>query len=239
MAVKSKKSSTRRLLTKSKAQPVVTPAAKNLASEPIFQSDIKSVPINEWTLKKKLYSLLAIFVLIILVYILIQRGLLVAAVVNGRPIFSWRVYSTLLSRFGSQTLEGIISEELINQSAKDTGVAITAGDIDAKEQEIIQGLGEGSNLDDLLKFQGMTRDDFDRQIKLQLTVEKIVEQQVVLEEKQIIDYMDKNKSALTATDPAAFREEAKMALVKQKVGEQIQPWYNDLKDKAKIIRFLQ
>ena len=36
--------------------------------------------------------------------------MLVAAVVDGRPVWSWELNSVMADRYGKQTLEGMISE---------------------------------------------------------------------------------------------------------------------------------
>ncbi len=184
-----------------------------------------------------------IYVLILAVGIigllLANKGLVVAGIVNGKPIFRWELNKTLVSRFGKQTLEGIISERLIADAAAKAGVSVTKEDIEAKENEIVSGLAGDVKLEDLLKLQGLTKEDFDSQIKLQLTVEKLLSKDISVSEEDITSYIATNRSTLTATDEASLRTEARAALVNQKVSEKIQPWFMELKDSAKILRFIQ
>jgi foldase protein PrsA len=144
----------------------------------------------------------------------------------------------MTDRFGKQTLEGIISEQLIADEAKKQGVVVGKADVDNKQAEILKTLGANVSVDELLKYQGITRNDFDNQIRLQLTVQKILGKDVAITEGDVDSYVEKNRATLTATEPATLREEAKQAILDAKVGEKLQSWFQELKNKAKIVRFL-
>lgn len=238
MAVVRKKTSrTKRAAGITRKKVELPPIASEEMVAPPVQESLPQVGESTPKRKKTLYAVIALLLFVGLGYLLFQRGLIVASVVNGQPIFTWDLYRVLGARFGLQTLEGMVSEELIRQEAGKAGVAVTQTEIDAKEKEIIKGLGNGANIDELLKFQGITKADFDRQIQLQLTVQKILEKDVTVTDKDVDDFIEKNKASLTATEPATLREEAQRAVKDQKVGEKIQSWFTALKEKAKIIRF--
>lgn len=179
-----------------------------------------------------------IAVLALSAILLANKGLIVAGVVDGRPIFRWQLDKTLMNRYGQQTLEGMVSEELIAGEARKQGVKITQSEITAKQDEILKSLGGNVKLEDLLKYQGITKADFDNQIKLQLTVQKILGKNVEVSETDIDNYIASNSATLTATNPGELRKEAKQAILDQKVGALIQPWFTELKAKAKILRFV-
>ncbi|MEK7119905.1 MAG: hypothetical protein AAB889_05290, partial [Patescibacteria group bacterium] len=94
------------------------------------------------------------------------------------------------------------------------------------------------NIDDLLKYQGMTKSDFENQIRMQLTVEKVLGRDLVITDTDIDNFIATNRATLVSTEAAALRQEAKNAITSQKVSEKLQPWFMELKDKAKILRFL-
>lgn len=168
-----------------------------------------------------------------------SRGYIVAAMVNGKPIFHWDLSMALQSRFGAQTLESMISERLIADTAQKSGITITSNEIEAKMNTLLKSLGPDVKIEDLLKYQGMTKADFDQQIRLQLTVEKILGKDVTVEDKEVDDYVAKNRDTMTATDEAAIRGEARDTLLSQKISEKIQPWFADLKAKATIMRLVK
>lgn len=181
---------------------------------------------------------LIVLVLALGALLLTNKSLLVSAVVNGKPIWSWQLNKTMSSRFGKQTLEGMISESLIADEARKSGVVVAQSDIDAKQAEVLKSLGGNVKLDDLLKYQGMTKSDFDNQIRLQLTVQKILGKDMVISDTDVDNFIASNAAQLVATEEAMMRTEARQAIMDQKIGEKLQPWFLELKQKAKILRFL-
>lgn len=177
--------------------------------------------------------------LFIVVVYAATKGYIVAALVNGSPVFRWDVSKILVSRYGQQTLESIISEKLIGDAAKKQGVIVSQKDIDEKTNEVVKSLGPNVKLEDLLKYQGMNKSDFEHQIALQLTVERILGKDVTVSDSEVADFIDKNKDTMVATDEAAMRGEAREALKSQKINEKIQPWFASLKQGAKVVRLMK
>lgn len=167
-----------------------------------------------------------------------NKGMVVAAVVNGRPIFRWELNKTLVSRFGTQTLEGIISERLVAGAAASSGIQVSKDEVATKVAEIVKSLGGDMGIDDLLKYQGMTKQDFENQIRLQMTVEKVLARDLAITEGDIDNFIATNRATLTATEPAGLRAEARATIIGNHVNERLQPWFMELKDKAKILRLL-
>src|SRR3989344_6474269 len=171
-------------------------------------------------------------------FLYVTRSWYLAAVVNGKPIFRWDLNRVMTQRFGQQSLEGMISEALIEEEAMKQNVQVLPKDVTAKEDEIVKNLGGGVKLEDLLKFQGITKEDFDQQVKLQLLVQKILGSDIVITDKDVDMYIATSSARLTAAEPAALKEEAKQAILDSKIGEKVQEWFTALKDKAKVVRLL-
>jgi len=183
------------------------------------------------------------FVLIGLAVLLVvllaaNRGWVLAAVVEGRPIFSWQLNHTLQSRYGQQTLEGMIGESLIAKEAQKSGVVVTEADLKEKQKEILSSLGTEVTLSDFLKFQGLSEQDFNQQLKIQLTVERLLTKNLAITETDIDNYIATNRATLTATEPAALREEAKKTIISNTVSEKLQPWFLELRQKSNVMKFL-
>lgn len=177
--------------------------------------------------------------IVILFLIAVNRGWIISAIVNGRPIFRWTVNATLMSRYGKQTLDNMITERLIADEAKKANVLVTQKEIDAKEQDILKSFGGNVTLDEILQYQGMTKADFDEQIKLQMLLTKLIGKDIVITDTEIANYRATNSATLVATDEAGLNAEARDALLTQQVGEKIQPWFTNLRNKAQIFTFAQ
>lgn len=206
-----------------------------VAVPPPFESQVPLSPVKgrfPWR-----WILGGLFVLL-LILAAINKGWVVAAVVDGQPIFSWQLNATLRTRYGQQTLEGMIGETLIQKEAKKTGVDVSADDIAAKQKEILSSLGTEVSLEDFLKFQGLSEADFNQQLIIQLTVERLLTKNLVITDGDIDNYIATSGATLTATEPAQLREEAKRAIISNQVSEQLQPWFLELRQKSNVMKFL-
>ena len=196
---------------------------------PIPPTPARTFPLRKVAVIIVVLGLIAIFVS--------NKGLLVAAVVNGKPIFRWQLDSVMASRFGQQTLDSMISQALVDQEAKKSGVSVSQSDITKKESDLVKSFGGNVSLDDVLQYQGMTKADFEDQLRLQLTVEKLLGKDITITDADITAYIATNASTLTATDEAGMRDEAKQAIFSQEINDKLQAWFTQVKAKASILRF--
>jgi hypothetical protein len=223
-------------LTKVRHEMIDTKTEGLLPAKPTLPSEVLRDPGKASSFR---WGVVVVLFIITLGVYLATRGYIVAAMVEGKPIFAWDVNRAVMSRYAAQTLESMISERLIAETAQKQNVVITKSDVDSKINDLVKSLGSGVSIDDLLKYQGVKRAEFESQVKLQLAVEKILGKDIAITESDIDDYIAKNRDTLTATDEASMREEAKQTIFSQKMSEKIQPWFADLKEKAKITRFLK
>lgn len=197
---------------------------------------VSEVPVNPM---KKWWK--GIVILLAVVFVLLfaaNKGWIVAATVNGKPIYSWDLNSTLRVRYGQQTLEGMIGEMLIANEAQKAGVSVTAADLAVKQKEVLASLGTDVSIDDFLKFQGLTKTDFEHQLKVQLTVERLLTKGLTISDDDINNYIATNRATLTATEPAKLKEEARQMIVSNTVSEKLQTWFTQIRQKAAVMKFL-
>lgn len=184
------------------------------------------------------YFVLGLVVLVLAVFLWKNKSWVVAATVNNRPVWRWDLESRMISRFGGQTIDELVSESLIRQTAAKDKVIISKIEIDNKVSEIEKSLAGKITIKDALAQQGMTIDDFRRQVELQLMLEKLTASSVVVSDKEITDYLDKNRATLTATDEAGMKEEARKILLAGKQGTALRDYFTNLRSQAKILKFL-
>jgi len=177
--------------------------------------------------------------IVILGLLAINRGLIIAAIVNNKPIFRSTVNRSLVARYGTQTLENMITEQLINDEAKKLNITVTNEEIDAEQKEILASFGGNVTLEEVLSYQGMTKEDFNQQIRLQMLLTKIIGKDITITDDEITKYITDNPSTLVATDSEGMKKEAQEALLTQKVSEQLQTWYGALKEKSKVFRLMK
>lgn len=195
-------------------------------------------PASEHTFKNKIgYVVIGILAIAALLFVS-KKDLFLAATVNGKPIYRWTLTKVLVDRYGQQTLDSMITEILISESAQKDGIIISQSDITAEEDKIVKSFGGKVSIDELLKYQGMTKTDFDAQIRLQLLVQKVLSKDIKVTDADVAAYIEKNRETMTATDEAGLTKEAKDALTNQQLSEKVQPWLTQLRSKAAVTTYL-
>jgi len=211
------------------AEPMMTP-------EPVF------APFAQEQKKQSMVSFwigTIIVVLVILGTFAYKNGFIVSATVDGQPIFSWQLTSELMRRYGKQTIEGMITEKMIDVEKNREGVAVTQKDIDDRQAEMMKEFGGEVKIEDILANQGLTKKDFDRQISVQLSVEKMLTKGFTVSDDDVTNYLATNSAMFTATDEAVLRADVRRTLRDEFIAKTFQSWFTGLKDKASIVRFIK
>jgi len=191
----------------------------------------KKVSTKKFDFPKKYF----LFITVILVIGLIGYfgfKVIFAASVNNRLISRFAVIKELEKQGGSSVLETLILKSLIQQEAKKRKIVITNKELNDELAKLEKNItSQGTTLDYLLQQQGLTKKDLEDQVKLQLSLSKIVNSKVEVTDKEIDEYLT------YATD--FTRKEAKDAITKQKQQQKIEKFLRDLKSKAKINYFIK
>lgn len=181
---------------------------------------------------------IGILAIALVVLVAAKNGYILAAVVNGAPIFRWDVNNVLMHRYGTQTLDGMVTERLISDEAAKANIQVTQQDVDKKAQDILKSFGSSLTIEDFLRLQGMQKSDFDNQIKLQLEVQKLLTKDLKITDMDIDGYIASNRATLIATEPSQLKEEARQSIMDQKVAEEFDNWLQNLRQKASVQKFL-
>jgi len=169
------------------------------------------------------------------------KNLFIAAMVNGRPITHRSLTRKLERQVGKQVLEGLITQTLVRQEAKQQKIEISQEKVKEQINQIETQLkNQGQELDTLLATQGQTRKSLGEQIELQLMVEEILGKQVSVSEEEVKDYFEESKEQFVeGTTFEDQKENLKEQLRQGKISEKFQPWLEELRGKAKIYYFLR
>ncbi len=194
--------------------------------------------------RSKLFFLIPLISLLLLGALLYSlKSVFVVALVNNQPISRFALNRELEKQAGQKILEDKISEILITQEIKKKGIKIDQISIDAKIKEIEEELkaqGQNQGLDALLSLQGMTRKDLEKQISLQLSVEKMLGSDIQITEEELKKSFEQNKALYPkGTTFESKKESLKIQLEQQKMAEKFQSWLASLRQNAKINYFVQ
>ena len=190
---------------------------------------------KDW--KQIRYLAIGLGVALVLYYF---KGSLVAAVVNGRPIFRASYIKSLENMAGKQALDNLVTKSLLLTEAKSQGIKITKEEVDeeiAKLEEMMKQ--QGQELDEVLKLQGLTRKSLREDVKMQKTVEKMAQIDEVTDE-EVAKYMAENQESFPAeADPQELAKSVKEQLKQQRVTQKIQTMIGELQEKAKILNWTE
>jgi parvulin-like peptidyl-prolyl isomerase len=199
------------------------------------QTRLKSLKI------RRSYIILVIIMFALGALLYYGRGIFVAAVVNGQPISRVSIVHETEKQAGKRALDAIIQYTLIEQEARKQNITIPDKEInDAIKKLEDESAKRGGNFDQELAMQGVSRNDLPRLIKLDKMVGKIVGTDIKVTDKEVNDYLEKNKEMLPADQPEEqLRKTVTEQIKKDKLNEKVQTWLESLKNKAKILYFVQ
>ena len=200
--------------------------------------EVKKFSFTNNLRKPKVFIPLIIVIVFSLLYYF--RGLFIVALVNGAPISRIAVVGELEKRNGKQALEALIIQTLVIQESQKRNIDVSPTEINNLIKKIEDSLKkQGQNLNQALEIQGMTRADLESQLRIQKLVEKMVAKDVKVTDKEVSEYVEKNKQAIAQdikTDEAT--KAARQQLEQQKLSLKAQSFIQNLQSKAKVNYFV-
>lgn len=221
------------------------PARAGAVSPNIFSKILRKIQLDFFithpknTLKNSILWVSLVF-LGLLVFLLFKKGIFVAALVGKKPIFRLSLVKALEKSGGKQTLENLITKELIIQEAQKKKVNISDQDVENE----IKVLGErisaqGLSLEEALAMQNQTKEDLRENIKIQLMVEELLKDRIQFSEEEVQDYFENNKNLYPPeTKIEDVKEDLINSLRQQKLASEFQNWIKDLRDKTQVKYFV-
>ena len=189
---------------------------------------------------KKALALLTLAIVLVLALLYVFKGLFVASLVNGEPISRISVIRALEKQSGKATLDNLVTKKLILQEARKRNVTVSQAEVDQELKKIEKSLKtQGSTLDQALELQGMTRNQLNNEIKIQLSIQKMVGKDIKVTDKEIADFITANKDQFPeGITEKQKHDEALTQLQQQKIQQKTQAFLADLQKKAKIQSFV-
>ena len=188
------------------------------------------------TRSKTLAILTGLLVLVLLAFPL--RFLIMPALVNGQPIFSWSYVLKLHQKAGPQILDQMVNEMVIEQEIAKQKIVVTPDEINAEITQIEDQVGSASGgLNSLLALQGMTRDQFTQQVRLELSMEKLIRDTIQVSDADVKQELASNASTYTGLSLEQATATATDAVKDQKMREAFTSWFEALRQQAKVANF--
>ncbi len=183
------------------------------------------------------------YVLLLLAFILVlfawkNKPLFIAAIVNGKPISTFRVNQRLQQVDAGQTVDSLITEILFRDEIKKRNIVISEQELNSRIDQIRKTVPQNSSLEKELELRNTNLEEVKGQLRLQLGAEKLAGKDISLTDTDIDSFIKQNEKLMTATTTAEKRNQADQYLRSQKITENLTKLITDLRSKAKITRFL-
>lgn len=210
-------------------------------TEPVFEAPVASIePPRPRSSPLRFKVILGLIVLVAVVGFVWSKnkGWLLAATIDGRPVTRSELNQRMTQRFGSQMLEAMIGEKLIMNEAAKQGSVVSDDEVKQKITEVEKSLSGSMSLDDSLKMQGITLAEFENQVRIQLVIEKMLSREVSVSAEEVAEYVKNNAKTMTASTDAERKTEAENQIKGNKMAQKFSEWFAKLKDSAKIEKYL-
>ncbi|EKD90974.1 MAG: hypothetical protein ACD_30C00054G0021 [uncultured bacterium] len=156
---------------------------------------------------------------------------LIAAWVNNRPVTRLELNNALQNRYGKDVLEELIVERLIEEEARKRSLTVSQEELDNEIKKVEEQQGGAEQLAQILTAQNISRNDFNKLVRLQLLRQKMFGAGKDATDEEVEKYIEENKDSLaleqrTASEEAKFKESIKEQLKNQKVNQEFNTWLN-------------
>ena len=215
-------------------------AAKTMAKKVEKKDQLikKEIAIPKEVKSKKI--LWPIIILLIALALWFLKDQVIVAMVNGKPITRFQVIKELEKQGASQVLDSLVTMELVKQVIDKSAIEIDEEAVQQQITEIEENLSaQGQNLDDILVAQNLTRADVEKDIKLNLQLDKILADKIQVSEEEVLEYFETNKEFLG--EDANFEEmkaDIEAQVIQEKRATAQQEWLETIRGEANI-RYLR
>ncbi len=118
------------------------------------------------------------------------------ASVNGKEISKDDLYAEMLKTSGSETLDLMISDEIIRQETEKENISVTDEEIAAEIAVYEEEYGGAEQLEAALAENGMTIEDLKEEVQTYVKIEKLIGPNIEITDEQIEAYFEENKDSL-------------------------------------------
>lgn len=163
---------------------------------------------------------------------------LVPAIVGTTPVTRFQVWNRLEQSYGSQTLDDLVNEKILDDAIAKSGVKVDQSKVDDQLKQLEDRFQSTGGLDAVLTQQGMTKDELTKQIKTQLAVEEILKDKITPTDEEVKKAFDDD--ATTTYKDKKFddvKDQVKDTLTQTKLVSAFRDWFDQVKKDAKVKNF--
>ena len=213
--------------------------AENLDMDMVSTSSgvMESVSTKKPMLSGKTISL--ILIAAVVGFITYKAGpWLVPAIAGSTPVTRFELWSRLEKSYGTQALEDMVNEKILDKAIANAGIKVDQAKLDAQIKALETQFESTGGLDEALKQRGLTRKDLEKQVKTQLAVEELLADKITPTEAEVKKVFDDGASTMYKDKKfeevkASITDELKQA----KLRDSFLAWFADIKKTVKVRNF--
>lgn len=200
----------------------------------------KSTTTSTSALKKHKFIVLAVVLLLLAaIYLLYShQSVVVAATVNGQPIYRYTLLKTSEQAAGPQVLEQLIEEQIVTQEAEKRGIYLSQQDLDQEFEELKSTYkAQGLDIEALMQQSGVTKEEVVKNLRATAMKKKLVENQGInVTEDEVEKFLTANEGILPE-DPEQV-EAAKKNVAETLKAQKAEQFIQELKAKAAVTYYV-
>lgn len=171
-----------------------TPMSTNPNQNPVTFKEVTAFIKRE--LKRNLVLVIALLILGLGALAYNYRSLVIAATVNGKPIFRWQIISLLEKQMGESALDSLVERRLVENEAKTKNVVVSDDEINSRVQTIKDSVSQqGMTFSNWLESNKLTEDDFKKQLKSLILVEKLLQDKLNVTDEESNQFIETYKGS--------------------------------------------
>lgn len=145
---------------------------------------------------KKIYWILgSTIIAIALLVTFISMSDKSVASVNGEKISEKELNERLVSQYGSNALDSLITEKIINQEKKKEKIKVSKDEIEEEMNAYMESYGGEEAFQEVLANSGVKLSAVEKDIETYLTTKKLLEPRIDISDEEMKEYFEANKES--------------------------------------------
>ena len=153
---------------------------------------------------------------------------------GSSTITRYDLYAEMKSLYGKQVANELVAQELIIQEAKLQKITVTDEEVAEQVNLMKEQLGSEEAFRGYLESIGMDEQDLNKQLKLLITRDKLLDKSFPVTDEQIQDYYSQNRESMGGADLEQVRDQIKMILRDLNRQANYEQLWAELREKHKV-----
>lgn len=206
----------------------------------VIREDLTPTPMPVMVRKPMNNKVISLALVVVVIGLVTYKAgpWLVPALVNNRPVTRFELWQRLEKNYGTQTLDDMVNEKILDKAIADANVKVDEVKLDDQIKALEKQFETTGGLDEALKQRGLSRKDLEKQVRTQLSVEELLADKINPTEDEIKKQFD---SGVTTLYKDKKFDDVKVSIADElkqtKLRDAFLVWFAEVKKSAKVKSF--